>query len=396
MNADSWDANDAVSGGTTGQKPACWAFRIWTGMTARVWFPLLARHHFRVSPSRLPWALSISLISLISSLPAAIQRRRHGPDIAAEQLSPPIFVVGHWRSGTTFLHELLATDQRFLTPTYLECFATDHFLTWGWLLRRLDGFVPARRPMDNVAMGWDRPQEDEFALLATGAPSPYEAILFPNQRSGPLRHLDIEQESAAISQVWQEALITVMKRVANARRRARGPNDPAPFWFLLKSPTHTARIALLRRMFPGAKFIHVVRDPFELVPSSEHLWRRMFDSQGFQRARYDRAELSLASCVNETMRALYRNFDRDIGHLPSGSYAETRYEELVGDPIGEVKRLRQELRLPDGDEAALGRHLEEVGQYRRNRHRLDEAAADAIRQEWAWYFDRFGYPKHRR
>jgi hypothetical protein len=40
--------------------------------------------------------------------------------------------------------------------------------------------IPKQRPMDNMAAGWDRPQEDEFALLTLGAPTPYERMAFPN------------------------------------------------------------------------------------------------------------------------------------------------------------------------------------------------------------------------
>src|SRR5690606_26021376 len=108
----------------------------------------LARHGFRVSFTRLPRAIGMSFLSLGSSIPAFVQRRRHGAEIAAEPLPAPVFIVGHWRSGTTYLHELLATDQRFIAPTSLECFATDHFLRWGRALRRLRFMMPKRRPMD--------------------------------------------------------------------------------------------------------------------------------------------------------------------------------------------------------------------------------------------------------
>ena len=46
--------------------------------------------------------------------------------------------------------------------------------------------MPSRRPMDNMPAGWDRPQEDEFALCMMGQPSPYADIAFPN-RPPPIR-----------------------------------------------------------------------------------------------------------------------------------------------------------------------------------------------------------------
>ncbi|MHA1559125.1 MAG: sulfotransferase family protein [Alphaproteobacteria bacterium] len=372
-----------------GQKPAWWSFRVSTGITAGVLFPLLARHKFDVSPSRLPALILTALISLALTLPARSQRKRFGEFVAATDLPPPVFIVGHWRSGTTYLHELLATDRRFLTPTYMQTFATDFFLRWGGLLRRLDAFVPSRRPMDDVAAGWDKPQEDEFGLLATGARSPYEVMLFPNDRDGPLPYLDIETMAPAEQRAWREALVTIMRRVVFAAQTDRAELDPETR-LLLKSPTHTARIGALHRMFPNARFVHVTRDPFAVFPSTEHLWRRMFQTQSFQRPLFEEA-LSLTDFINNSMTELYRNFDRDVAALPEGQFAETRYQDLVSDPEGEVQRLHRELGLPEADAAALGTHLHQVRDYRPNRFTLDRAAIDAIRSDWQWYFERFGY-----
>jgi hypothetical protein len=93
-----------------------------------------------------------------------------------------IFIIGHWRTGTTLLHELLTLDEGFTAPSTIECFAPALCLALGWLLRRLKFFLPANRPMDNMLLGWDQPQEDEFALMNLGLGSPYEAMIFPNHR----------------------------------------------------------------------------------------------------------------------------------------------------------------------------------------------------------------------
>lgn len=372
-----------------GEKPAWWSFRVSTGIRAAVLFPLLRRHKFAASPSRLPALFGTTLISLATTWPARSQRNRFGELVAATEIPPPVFIVGHWRSGTTYLHELLATDRRFITPTYLQTFATDLFLRWGGLLRRLDKFVPSRRPMDDVATGWDRPQEDEFGLLATGARSPYEIMLFPNDRDGALPHLDIETMAPVEQQAWREAITTVMRRVVFAAKQDQ-PERDAETNLLLKSPTHTARIGALHRMFPDARFIHVTRDPFAVFPSTEHLWRRMFETQGFQRPRFD-GDLSLTEFINKSMAELYRNFDRDVSALPEGQFAETRYQDLVRDPEGEIHRLHRELGLPGANAAALREHLHQVRDYRPNRFMLDRAAVDSIRNDWQWYFERFGY-----
>ena len=83
--------------------------------------------------------------------------------------APPIFILGHWRTGTTLLHEFMIRDERFGYPTTYECMDPNHFLlTEGLFTRWLNFLVPTHRPMDNMKAGFDRPQEDEFALCMLG------------------------------------------------------------------------------------------------------------------------------------------------------------------------------------------------------------------------------------
>ena len=56
---------------------------------------------------------------------------------------------------------------------------------------------------------------------------------------------------------------------------------------MLKSPTHTARVRTILEVFPDAKFIHIVRDPLVLFPSTVRLWKSLSEVQGFQIPRDD-------------------------------------------------------------------------------------------------------------
>jgi hypothetical protein len=255
------------------------------------------------------------------------------------------------------------------------------------IIRGLNFLVPERRPTDDMPLGWDRPMEDEFALLALGAPSPYEMFMFPADRADALPYLDIAGRSDSVIEDWLNALTTIVKRVVVDRRVRTA--SAAPDWFLLKSPTHTARIGLLAEAFPDAKFIHLTRSPFDLAPSTERLFRALFESQGLQRLSRETADLS--AFVTTMMRALYRNFERDVAHLSGDRWVELRFQDLVAGPEREVAQLREELDLGSGDEVSLRRHIASIRGYQRARHNVDPTTAARIRQEWQWYFDRFGY-----
>ena len=73
-------------------------------------------------------AIIVTLVSLMNSLFWLMQSALYGRKIAATDIEEdPIFVIGHWRSGTTLLHELLILDPRHTYPDTFACFAPNHF-----------------------------------------------------------------------------------------------------------------------------------------------------------------------------------------------------------------------------------------------------------------------------
>jgi hypothetical protein len=80
-------------------------------------------------------AFLISIINPINVIAGAAQRVRYGRLIDETWIDqPPVFIIGHWRSGTTYLHELMHLDSRFVSPTTYQCFAPHHFLLTQWQL----------------------------------------------------------------------------------------------------------------------------------------------------------------------------------------------------------------------------------------------------------------------
>lgn len=77
----------------------------------------------------------------------------------------PLFILGHWRSGTTFVHNIFACDKHFgYTTTYQTVFP--HLMLWGqpFFKKNMAFLMPDKRPTDNMELKVDLPQEEEFAL----------------------------------------------------------------------------------------------------------------------------------------------------------------------------------------------------------------------------------------
>ena len=148
-----------------------WLLYFWHGMRLGVWFGLLGRNRFKVTLNCLPNILSVTVFAPVNSMLYALSEllyRRRAEAYRFEQ--PPIFVVGHWRTGTTHLHNLLACDRRFAYPNLYQVLYPHVFLsTEATTSRLLSIFLPDTRfGLDNVRVSFTVPYEDEFALAATG------------------------------------------------------------------------------------------------------------------------------------------------------------------------------------------------------------------------------------
>src|SRR6516164_2707766 len=126
-----------------------WTPRIWEGIDFFAWVRLLARNRFAVDWSCLYIAIIVTLVSFVHSALRLLQEAWLGSAIRRTRLRyPPIFIVGHWRTGTTLLHELLILDPRHTYPTTYECLEPNHFLVSERILTWLLPFLmPSRSPM---------------------------------------------------------------------------------------------------------------------------------------------------------------------------------------------------------------------------------------------------------
>ena len=129
---------------------------MWHGMGLPNWLRLL-RQRPPVDRAGRTRMLKLTATSLGNSALNLVERllwRRRSNRVT---LHPePVFILGHWRSGTTLLHNLLALDPRLAYVNYYQAAFPGHFLisqSWlpGWLNRRL----PPQRPMDNMPLAWD-------------------------------------------------------------------------------------------------------------------------------------------------------------------------------------------------------------------------------------------------
>ena len=359
--------------------------RFWHGLRCGDYLRLLAKNKFAVHPARWYVAFTVSYFSVLNSIIGRIQSLIYGRKIAQHELpSPPIFIVGHWRSGTTFLHDLISLDENFTYPSTLQCFLPNQFLVTGKLLLKLDKLlIPEKRPQDNVTTSFHKPQEDEFAIFNMGHHSPYLRMAFPNGELVDNEYLTLEALSKNQVQAWQATLVKFVKMVSYQQ-----PTKPV----VLKSPPHIGRIKFLAEAFPGAKFIHISRDPYSLIPSTVRLWQSLDYIQGFNRPSYDLSWLY--NYIGDTFETLYEAFERQRTEIDNADLIDVRYEDLVADPPAVLRSIYEHLDLGNFDTRIakpLAEYLEAQKDYKVNQHELPAKLESMIEQRCIPHLAKYGY-----
>jgi hypothetical protein len=362
-------------------QPTEWTPRVWQGCTFPAFLRLMWTNRLAVAPRFFYMPLVMTTASALTTVAHLAQESWYGSRLDRTPIrEPPLFILGHWRTGTTLLHELLALDPRFTYPTTYHCFAPHHFLLTEPLADRfLRWMLPSRRPMDNMPVGWSRPQEDEFALCLLGQPSPYSHIAFPNRPPPPLRELDLDLPPRR-REAWKRAFLGFLKRVTF--------RDPRRL--LLKSPTHTCRLPTLLELFPDAQFLHVVRNPYVVFSSTVKLWRSLYLAHGMQVPTF----AGLEEYVFAAFSHLYNRLQATRGLVPEGNFLEVRYEDLVASPAEVMRGVYDGLRLGGFDEARprVEAFWREQAGYQTNRFPpLDPAVRAEIARRWGDVIERYGY-----
>lgn len=362
------------------QKNRVWAPKVWLGAELCGWFRLLRNNRSAVDWKYSHWLVFITFAASLHTALSYLQKLIWGRRIEETRLPvDPLFIIGHWRTGTTWLHELLCVDDRFTFPTTYECFDPNHFLlTERFGNRLLSILMPSRRPMDAMPMAFDRPQEDEFALCNLGQPSPYLTIAFPNHPQGR-EFLDFEGVLPEQTTRWKHCLLTFLKQITVSR----------PKRIVLKSPTHTFRIKVLLDLFPNAKFVHLMRDPYFLFPSTVHMWKSLYRAHGLESATCE----GLEEQVFHDFIQMHERLDDARPLMNTTNFCEVRYEDLVKDPVLVLRTIYRQLGLGDFEQARpkVESYLWEHRGYQVTNHELPVGLREEITRRWRHVIDRYGY-----
>jgi hypothetical protein len=353
-----------------------------TGMNLSTLGTFLWRHrkglHWRYFP-RMAFLLVAAAWNSYMSL---FEEAMNGEKIAAAELTaPPIFIIGYFRSGTTHLHNLLSCDPTFICPTAYQIMFPHHFIySQPWGSKIFNYLTPGKRPMDNVPYYATSPDEEEKAVAALSGVSPFFRVLLPGTNNDDYWGLDACQLPPEALAAWQEAFWLFIKKLSFSKNKR----------IVFKSPLHLGRIPVLLKMFPGAKFLHITRNPYVVYLSFHKNWRYGHAHSHLQKSDPQVIDELILSWYTD----LFALFERDRALIPPGDLHELHFEDLEKSPRECLEKLYQELNLPDFERfwQHASVYLDSTADYQKNTYSLTEEVRSKVSQRWRFFFERYGYP----
>ena len=289
--------------------------------------------------------------------------------------------MGHWRSGTTYLHNILCQDNQFGFITMLQAAFPNSFMTFKIFRSFMKRFLPKNRPMDNVSMGITLPQEDEMALSDLYPCSFYNAFYFPKKlRLLFLRFVKFENVAIKIKERWQKIYQYLLKKASYYMGGKQ---------LVLKNPVNTARVKLLLNMFPKAKFIHIYRNPYIVFASTLNFYEKAIKPFALQ----DIPRPLLEKNIFWIYKTMMESYFKEKSLIPKENLVEIKFEDLEANPLEQVKYIYDGLNL-DGYSRVkfkILRYIEKLKDYKKNIYYFTEEMINKVKINWKFAIRKWKY-----
>lgn len=321
------------------------------------------------------------------------------PGFRHHEVKGPLFVIGNPRSGTTFLHRVLARDEINFTTTRMWQLAFPSLTQRSILtfLGKIDDLLgqPGARLLEKlqgrVMKGADKmhkfrfevPEEDEGYFVHPWA-SGFQAMVFPDTA------WDYYQRMDEMPQPERDKMMNYYKSCLKRHLYA----DPQGRRLLSKNPLFVAKMQSVHDYFPSGKIVFVVRNPAEMLASVHSLLVAFWRAQGIVIPDGERRPGLVdwsVYCYEHAMKVL--------DNLPAGSFHIVRYDDLVRDPRGTVEKLYEALEIPMtpeyqkilGEEEAKAKKYRSEHSYALEKYGLSHQEVESL---VPYIYDRFDFPRH--
>lgn len=330
-----------------------------------------------------PWLVKTILLEPLRWIELIVFERK----IARHSMHPsPVFILGHYRSGTTYLQQLMMQDKRLGHMSIFQSALPELMLAFEKILtpaaEHIVRFFKMKNPFHRLPFTWNFPGEDDVGMTALLSEHGAQwGMLFP-RRMQVLAGKFITFRLAAKKEktAWQQDYLYLLKKISlhnNGRQ------------LVLKSPPNTARISELLELFPDARFIFIHRNPVEVYASTKRLWKVILENYAL--GAYEE------SCVRENILHVYDEVMQcyldQRSMIPANRLVEVPYDKLLSNPVATIRQIYQQLDLEDFSvcEASIQAFAAQQQNYAPLRHIISPDEREMVQRQWCRYMEAWEY-----
>lgn len=298
-------------------------------------------------------------------------------DASQVKVNKPVFILGHWRSGTTLLHNLLCqTEKAAFVSTYQTVF-TNYMASKPLMAPLMNWLTPETRPGDNVKLHYTFPQEEEFALSNISEASFYNFFYFPKKASDFFeRYISFSREKDKAK--WAKDYDELLKKTSLINHNQQ---------LFIKNPACTARLTTLRSLYPNARFIHIYRNPYTVFLSTMKFFKELMPTLWFQKIDESQIEEMILHNYTKLMDSFYKQIKEDENLI------EVRFEDFEKSPISFLEKIFEALEIEGFKESKSNfeKYLDQLGPYKKNKYSISSRQKDLVEKHWSTYLQRWNY-----
>jgi hypothetical protein len=313
-----------------------------------------------------------------------IQNLKYRRKIRRTQITQdPIFIIGVWRTGTTFLNYLMTLDNQFGFQSNFMTYVPHASINPGKLIRKLAiTFLPKTRPMDNVKLSLDKPGEEEFPIALESQLSFYHSWFFPKRLDYFAKYLTFNDCNESKIKRWKKRYYRHLKKLTYVNNGKQ---------LLLKNPPNTARIKILTELFPNAKFIYLYREPYTLYSSTIHLYRKLLPNFSYQ--KWD--DEKIQQKILDIFSIIQEEYESSKTKLSTDQLIEIRYDALINKPLETLESIYKKFNLVGFKEITpvFKNYINNQRSYKKNKHNINVNIITAVNKKWGNYRDNYGFEK---
>ena len=374
------------------------------GITLCGWATLLWKYYDCFSFEYLHRVAFITVMAVVNSLLSLVEYVSYEGSIQ-ETILPddPIIIIGHPRSGTTLIHNLLSLDAKnfFYCNTFCVGFPSSFLWFEDFGKKYLNFLISGTRPMDNMPLHFDLPQEDELATNVLSGGHSYYMSLWIMRNEEKIRKLfDFNPDLGAVKDdeaVWTKSFVYFMKKVVLKEKlsmRRNGMNEMTRR-LVIKSPIHTGRINILRKIFPKAKFVYIHRNPIEVFQSAVHMadttyWFCYFSSP---------SDDQILNMIMWQFKYMFKQYNRAVlmpmqatgQRVLTDDVVEVAYKDFLADPMGSLKMIYKYIGVAF-DDGVFAEELKALREYKVNTfNSLSDHIKAYVKEQWISYYVALNY-----